>query len=85
MTDIDQDRFALMSALIRANMARPDDYPNPGTLIAMSDERLRGYAVGLLQLLEEAPGGDSVETELQQELRVILHDTPSPSRHDIYG
>ena len=85
MKDIDQDRFALMSALTRANMARPHDYPNPGTLIAMSDEALRAYALGLLQLLEEAPGGDSVETELQQELRVILHDTPRASRHDIYG
>jgi hypothetical protein len=81
MTDIDQDRFALMAALTKAHTARPDDYSNPGTLIAMSDEALRAYAVGLLQLLEGAPGGDSVETELQQELRLILHDTPSSSRH----
>jgi hypothetical protein len=85
MTDIDQDRFALIAALTKAHRARPDDYSNPGTLIAMSDEGLRAYALGLLQLLEEAPGGDSVETELQQELRVILHDAPRTSRHDIYG
>jgi len=85
MEDIDQDRFALMSALTRANLARPDDYPNPSTLIAMSDEALRAYALGLLQLLEGAPGGDSFETELRRELRVIFHATPRTSRHDIYG
>ena len=76
MEDIDQSRFALMTALSEAHKARPDDYPNPGTLIAMSDEGLRAYALGLLRLLEGAPGGDSVETELQRELRRILHETP---------
>jgi hypothetical protein len=75
MEDIDQDRFALMSALTKANRARPGDYPNPGTLIAMSDEALRAYAVGLLQLLEGSPGGDSVETELKKELLLILGDS----------
>ena len=76
MEDIDQSRFALMTALTRAHTVRPDDYPNPGTLVAMSDESLRAYAVGLLQLLEEGQGDDSVETELQKELRLILGDTP---------
>ncbi len=76
MTDIDQDRFALISALTEAHQARPDEYPNPDTLVAMSDERLRAYSVGLLQLLQGAPAGDSVETDLQDELRSILHETP---------
>jgi hypothetical protein len=85
MTDIDQDRFALIAALTKAHRARPDDYSNPDTLIAMSDEGLRAYALGLLQLLEGAPGGDSFETELRRELRVIFNDTASASRHDRYG
>jgi hypothetical protein len=76
MEDIDQSRFALMTALSEAQKARPDDYPNPGALVAMSDEGLHAYALGLLRLLEGAPGGDSVETELQKELRLILGDTP---------
>jgi hypothetical protein len=80
MTDIDQDRFALITALTKAHRARPDDYSNPGTLIALSDEGLRAYAIGLLQLLEGASGGDSFETGLRRELRVILHDTVSASR-----
>ncbi len=74
MEDIDQSRFALMTALTEAHTARPDDYPNPGTL-TMSDEGLRAYALGLLRLLEGAPGGDSVETKLQEQLRLILGDT----------
>ena len=76
MEDIDQSRFALMTALGEAHKARPDEYPNPGTLVAMSDEGVRAYAVGLLRLLEVAPGGDGLETELQKELRLILGDTP---------
>ena len=76
MTDIDQSRFALMTALSEAHKGRPDEYPNSDSLTAMSDEALRAYAVGLLQLLEGVPGGDSVETELQKELRLILGDTP---------
>ena len=76
MEDIDQSRFALMTALTGAHRVRPDDYPNPGVLVAMSDEGLRAYAVGLLQLLDGFPSGDSFEAELQNELRVILGDTP---------
>jgi hypothetical protein len=76
MQNIDQSRFALMTALTGAHRGRPDDYPNPGVLVAMSDEGLRAYAVGLLQLLDGVPGGDSFEAELQKELRVILGDTP---------
>ena len=76
MEDIDQSRFALMTALSEAHNVRPDEYPNPGTLVAMSDEGVRAYAVGLLRLLEAAPGGDGLETELQKELRLILGDTP---------
>jgi hypothetical protein len=76
MTNIDQSRFALMAVLTRAHGERPNDYPDPQTLITMSDEGLRGYAVGLLQLLEGAPSGDSFETELQEELRSILRETP---------
>jgi hypothetical protein len=75
MTDIDQSRFALMTALSEAQKLRPD-YPDPGTLVAMSDEGLRAYAVGLLLLLEGGAGGDSVETELQKELKLILDDAP---------
>ncbi len=75
MEDIDQSRFALMTALTEAHEARPDDYPNPGSLITMSDEGLRAYALGLLRLLEGAPGGDSVETELEEQLRRILDET----------
>ena len=74
MEDIDQSRFALMTALSEAHKGRPDEYPNSDSLVAMSDEALRAYAVGLLQLLEGVPGG--VETELQKELRLILGDTP---------
>jgi hypothetical protein len=76
MEDIDQSRFALMTALGEAHKARPDEYPNPGTLVAMSDEGVRAYAVGLLRLLEAAPGGDGLETELQKQLKLILDDTP---------
>jgi hypothetical protein len=76
MEDIDQSRFALMSALTGAHKVRPDDYPDPSVLVAMSDEGLRAYAVGLLQLLDGVPSGDSFEAELQKELRVILGDTP---------
>jgi hypothetical protein len=76
MEDIDQSRFALMTALTGAHKARPDDYPDPSILVAMSDEALRAYAVGLLQLLDVVPSGDSFEAELQKELRVILGDTP---------
>jgi hypothetical protein len=76
MEDIDQSQFALMTALSEANKGRPDEYPNSDSLAAMSDEALRAYAVGLLQLLEAVPGGDSVETELQKQLRLILGDTP---------
>ena len=76
MEDIDQSRFALMTALTGAHKVRPDDYPDPGILVAMSDEALRAYAVGLLQLLDVVPSGDSFEAELQKELRVILGDTP---------
>jgi len=83
--DIDQNRFALISALTEAHKARPDDYPNAGTLVEMNDEGLHAYAVGLLQLLEGAPGSDSVETTLQQELRLILHETSKAPNMDVYG
>jgi hypothetical protein len=76
MEDIDQSRFALMTALTRAHQLRPDDYPKPGILVAMSDEGLRAYAVEVLERLDGVRGGDSFEVELQQELRVILGDTP---------
>ena len=75
MEDIDQSRFALMTALTRAQQLRPDDYPNPGILVAMSDEGLRAYAVEVLERLDGVPSGDSFEVELQKELRVILGDT----------
>jgi len=83
--DIDQNRFALISALTEAHKARPDDYPSADTLVEMSDEGLHGYAVGMLQLLEGAPGSDSVETTLQQELRLILHETSKAPNMDVYG
>jgi hypothetical protein len=76
MEDIDQIRFALMTTLSAAHKVRPDQYPNPGTLVAMSDEGLRAYALGLLQLLEGVPAGDSIEAELQKELKLILGETP---------
>jgi hypothetical protein len=76
MEDIDQSRFALMTALTGAHKLRPDEYPNPGILVAMSDERLRAYAAELLQRLDGVPSGDSFEAELQNELRVILGDIP---------
>ena len=76
MTDIDQSRFALMTALSEAQKVRPDDYPDPGTLVAMSDEGLRAYAVGLLLLLESGASRDKIETELQKELKLILDDAP---------
>ena len=76
MEDIDQSRFALMTALTGAHKFRPDDYPNPGILVAMSDEGLRAYAVELLERLDGVPSGDSFEVELQKQLRGILGDTP---------
>jgi hypothetical protein len=85
MEDIDQSRFALITALTEAHKARPNDYPNPGTVLAMSDEGLRAYAIGLLQLLDGAPGSDRVETALQQELRLILHETPKAPNMDVFG
>jgi hypothetical protein len=75
MEDIDQSRFALMTALTGAHKMRPDEYHNPGILVAMSDEGLRAYAVELLQRLDGVPSGDSFEVELQKELLVILGDT----------
>ena len=75
MEDIDQSRFALMTALTGAHKLRPDSYPNPGILVAMNDEDLRAYAVELLERLDGVASGDSFEVELQKELRVILGDT----------
>jgi hypothetical protein len=45
---------------------------------APRSQRTGDNAVGLLQLLDGVPSGDSVETELQKELRLILilGDTP---------
>ena len=76
MEDIDQSRFALMTALTGAHKLRPDEYPSPGILVAMSDEGLRAYAVELLERLDGVPSGDSFEVELQKQLRGILGDTP---------
>jgi len=76
MEDIDQSRFALMTALSEAHKARPDDYPDPGTLVAMSDDGLRSYAVGLLHLLETEPKGDEVAVGLHEQLWTILHAAP---------
>jgi hypothetical protein len=64
-----------MTALTGAHKLRPDEYPNPGILVAMSDDDLRAYAVELLHGLDGVPSGDSFEVELQKELRVILGDT----------
>ena len=75
MEDIDQSRFALMTALTGAHKLRPDAYPNPGILVAMSDDDLRAYALGLLDRLDGVPTGDDFEAELHNELRVILADT----------
>jgi hypothetical protein len=75
MEDIDQSRFALMTALTGAHKLRPDEYHNPGILVAMSDEGLRAYAAELLERLDGVPSGDSFEVELQKELLVILGDT----------
>jgi hypothetical protein len=75
MTNIDQNRFALMAVLTDAHKARPDEYPDPQTLIAMSDEVLRAYAFGLIALLEAARE-DTVASELHSDLRRILHATP---------
>ena len=76
MADIDQSRFPLIAVLSQAHEARPDEYPDPQTLIAMSDDDLRGYAVGLLYWLEVEPRFDSVASLLRRDLRRILHDTP---------
>jgi len=55
---------------------RPDDYPDPGTLVAMSDDVLRSYAVGLLYFLEAEPKGDEVAVGLHEQLWTILHAAP---------
>jgi hypothetical protein len=44
-------------------------------LVAMSDDDLRAYALGLLERLDGVPTGDDFEAELHNELRVILGDT----------
>jgi len=76
MEDIDQSRFALMTALTGAHKLRPDEYPSPGILVATSDEGLRSYAAGLLRSLEAGSASDSVAAELREELRSILDETP---------
>jgi len=78
VTDIDQNRFALIAVLTEAHEKRPDEYPDPQTLIAMSDGVLRAYAVGLLALLEAGPRGDSVASELHRDLRRILREASNP-------
>ena len=75
MADIDQSRFALIAVLTRAHEARPDDYPPPATLLGMSDEGLRSYAVSLLFSLEAEPRSEEVATWLREELRRII-ETP---------
>jgi hypothetical protein len=73
MDHIDQSRFALIAVLSAAHHARPDEYLDPGGLVAMSDEGLRAYAVGLLHLMDGMPG-DRVAAELEKELRLILEE-----------
>ena len=75
MEDIDQNRFALMAVLTRAQEARPHEYADPRILVAMSDEALRSYASGLLHSLEAKPRNDEVATALEEGLHRILHDT----------
>jgi hypothetical protein len=75
MHDIDQNRFALMTVLRRVHEARPDDYADPETLLAMSDEALRSYAIGLLHFLATESAGDEVAAGLQQELGSLLDDS----------
>jgi hypothetical protein len=74
MSDIDQDRFALMAALMRAHDARPDEYPASKSLESMNDQGLRGYALGLLDSLERASRDDQVAMDLREELQRILHE-----------
>jgi hypothetical protein len=76
MNDIDQSRFALMAVLTRAHDARPDEYPDPQALLALSDDAVRSYAAGLLDSLEAESRSDRVATDLKKELRRILHETP---------
>ena len=70
--DIHQARFALVSVLERAYESRPEEYEDPAIVQAMTDEELLGYARGLLDSLDQAPGLDDVATELRVELRRIL-------------
>jgi len=76
MDDIDQSRFALMAVLTRAHDARPDEYPDPQALLALSDEGVRSYAAGLLHSLEAEPRRDNVAIQLWSELRSILQEAP---------
>ncbi len=75
MEDIDQNRFALMTAFNEAHTAHPDRYPTPEVLVAMSDEALRSYAAGVLHSLEATPASDQMATRLQKELRNLLRET----------
>ena len=65
-----------MAVLTRAHEARPEEYPDPQALLALSDDAVSSYAAGLLDSLEAEPRSDSVATDLKEELRRILHDTP---------
>ena len=76
MEDIDQSRFALITVLTKAHEERRDEYPESRILVAMSDEGLRGYAVGLLASLEMQERDDSVASQLRSDLRRILNATP---------
>ena len=80
MDDIDQNRFPLMTVLRRAYETRPDDCADPETLIAMSDEGLRSYAIGLLHFLDGEPAGDKLAAGLQEELSSILDETERSAR-----
>ena len=70
--DIHQDRFALVTVLAQAHLARPNDYVDSESLVSMSDERLVAHATELLHSLEETPVADDTTVEVRAALREIL-------------
>jgi hypothetical protein len=61
----------LIRVFEHAHEARPEDYPAPGVLQALSDWALLAYAQGVVALQEEM-AGDEVASGVADELRRIL-------------
>ena len=66
-----QARDALIRVLDHAHETRPEDYPAPDVVHALSDWALLAYARGIVARQEETPG-DAVASRVADELRRVL-------------